>query len=1393
MIRRILASFLSMLLVLMLVLPNVGAESAKQLSPTAEKKITSKLLDEQRALKGTELDQQGSFERNQPNSKTFDAKQGLRSEELKIESTDGSDVTATVPENYVPSSDSQGTISVIVELQATPVKVFEAQSSKQKSYSAVKPQESVIKDEHLAFKSDAVAKLPVSITHEYSEVFNGFALTIPANQVKELLTIKGVKAVYPDKTVYATDEDSVSVMMDRSAPHIGAPVAWDLGIKGTGVKVGIIDTGMAKDHPDLAPAIAQGDYWGYDFVNNDNDPSETTKKDYEEAKALDPSLPEVNDKGRPYWTSHGSHVGGTVAGRGVGVNGQQGITGVAPEASLYAYKVLGPYGSGSSSNVIAAIDRSVKDGMEVINLSLGSESNNQQAADSVALNNAMTAGVMVVVSAGNSGPGDATMTDPGTSELALTVGASKPPLATPIMKVEEISGSQYYMDSFDKSTGIENLTGRYELVDVGLGKAEDYAGIDMSGKIAFIKRGEIAFTDKALNAIQSGAIGAVVYNNSPETLESGTLGTVDVTIPIYTLSGTYGESIKAAMSTQTLHTSFSTTIESDIMASFSSRGPAKPSYAIKPDISAPGIGIVSSVPDYEGWYESNNGTSMAAPHMAGAAALIKQKYPTLNTYEIKSLLMNNTVKMNDRNGNRYTHMDQGAGRVALDHVLQAKAVATVEESTSAVSGGADTTYYTGGVSFGYVAAGETASRNIEVKDIVGSGSNYSVDVKWYNEAPGNLNSSMAQVHVPAGSSDSFSVQLDVAADAAEARYEGEIILTETGGHVIQLPVAVYVGTMTQTDPVTNLALTPDIFSPNSDGIQDKSDITFNVTESLGYFSLDIYDASSKWIGTLVEQGINPGSYALRGWNGSGLPDGMYLMVPWAGSSSTTAVPLESQLALFIIDNGAPAVNLNDPKITIDEASMTGSIAGQVTSDLLIDLLVKPGDFTMDEMIGVAALYQDEAGWQQVDGMIENNGNFKIDVPIKLGDNIFEVYVYDAAGNGLIVPADVVNYNFASDPVLTVSPLTLSLEEGTTQQLSVLYKDGAGDEQDVAASASYSVKNPELLTVTNGLVTALQAGTTQIEVAYENLTTTVDVTVTKKPIVEQLIVTPANVTLKIGESQQLQVTYIGKDGKAKDVTRLATFKSKDTRTAIVILDRVIGVKEGTTQVEVSYNQLKSNAQVTVRNWFNLPVSKPKLIATPDQLQLRAGESQKLNVIYKGEDGKDTDVSELATYHVKDQDKVAVVNGVVTAVAAGDTKIDITYSNLKVTVHVKVKNPAIQPQLTVAPESLFLKTGEWKDLKVLYTDEDGKTSDVTVFAKYEVKNSKVAVASFGKVIALKEGTTQIAISYKQLNANVDVSVKGWFNSSSEIDAADEIETADVNPSVEASTTQKESEQQ
>lgn len=930
------------------------------------------------------------------------------------------------PQNYVPASDSSTTISVIVELHAEPLAPFNAKV-KQGLMKANVNQKSIIDREQASFKTALSKSVNAKIHRTYEQVFNGFALEIAANKVDQLLKLPGVKAVYPDNEVVATAIDKEGVlnnyvpMMDRSAPHIGADHLWNQGITGTGIKVGVLDTGIDYLHPDLAAAYKGG----WDFVDNDNDPYETTPIDWQNAP---PGTPPQDADGRNYWTDHGSHVSGIIAGRGIADGGTKGV---APGADIYAYRVLGPYGSGSNSGVIAAIERSVIDGMDVINLSLGSKSNNQYAADSVALNNTMLAGVVVAVSAGNSGPNDGTLTDPATSEMAISVGNSFPPTQVPSISAVGLPTITGNMMEFTPNYE----EGQLEVVYVGLGKPGDFTGKDVTGKIALIQRGEISFREKSVNAQAAGAAVAIIFNNAVGNL-NGTMGEPGNYIPTFSLSQADGLLLKNKYDAEGAFTAqLGYVLEVDYMNDGSSRGPARPGYDIKPDVAAPGTGIVSTIAaygrdipdaDYSDAYAAFTGTSMAAPHIAGAAALLLDKHSGLSAFDVKSLIMNNAHKISDRNGNRYRHMDQGAGRVDLASSAVAKAVALVHETTDAVKSGSVTAYETGSLSFGYVGAGESVSKTITVKDIVGESSSYTISSKWYGNAGGSISTSTNQVAVGANGSSDFTLTLSVPANTTQSYYEGELVLTEAGGHELQLPIGFYVGVPVVVDPVTEFKITPDIFSPNGDGEQDTSTITFALNEPAGYLSLDVYTWDIDWEGLVVETAnLGPGRYRVADWNGVidlwglGIPyllsDDIYIMVPWFGASAGSAEPIVEALTPFIVDKIAPSSSLNEPEIVVDSGSRKGMISGTIDGDLLIDLIDE--DILLNsisELFGAGVLYEENGEWVQVDGDVDDEGNFSIEVPLQEGDNRFEVYIYDAAGNGVVEPAHIVNYYFEDE-------------------------------------------------------------------------------------------------------------------------------------------------------------------------------------------------------------------------------------------------------------------------------------------------------------------------------------------------------------------------------------------
>ncbi|MCF7900845.1 S8 family serine peptidase [Candidatus Woesearchaeota archaeon] len=248
---------------------------------------------------------------------------------------------------------------------------------------------------------NGVIKNSNDIKNSYSVVFSGISVDLSEDEMNDVKSLSGVKSVYPDSEVHA--------ILDVSVPLIGANNVWNNYVDmqgnkltGKGVNVAIIDTGVDYTHSDLGGCIGatckvKG---GYDFINYDYDP--------------------IDDNG------HGTHVAATVAGDGV-------LKGVAPDANIYAYKVLSSEGSGSTSGVIDAIERSMdpnqdgdlSDHMNVISLSLGHDGGDPSTdASAIAIDNVVSAGVVAVIAAGNSGPSYSTVGCPGCADNALTVAAS---------------------------------------------------------------------------------------------------------------------------------------------------------------------------------------------------------------------------------------------------------------------------------------------------------------------------------------------------------------------------------------------------------------------------------------------------------------------------------------------------------------------------------------------------------------------------------------------------------------------------------------------------------------------------------------------------------------------------------------------------------------------------------------------------------------------------------------------------------------------------------------------------------------------------------------------------------------------------------------------------------
>lgn len=847
-----------------------------------------------------------------------------------------------------------GPTRVIVELSTEPVALAKGLSSIQgQSFSSsaeAKVEAQVQLEQQTFIRSLNTKNITHEISDQYSYAFNGVSMEIDGSKVEALLDIPGVLGVYPDLEVTVGPKGEVNPYMKDTGPFIGAPDVWDLGYTGKGIKVGVIDTGIDYAHPVLKDAYKGG----YDFVDNDNDPYETTPLDWEN----DPSNPpQVDDRGSTYWTDHGTHVAGTIGARDAG---EYGVVGIAPEADIYAYRVLGPYGSGYSSWVLGGIDRSVQDGMDVINLSLGNSRNDPDYVTSVALNNAALAGVTPVVASGNTGPNRWTVGSPGAAAFPITVGNSTGP------SDEMAATSHFFTDAELPGEPIENnegtvelgegptpsvtpdeqaeaqideaaqaastddtapsvnpeqdsnlvqsgdgaaeepatdqvpaesaedevapqaddaapvtvvdatyklelmawnlaedpevvLDGDFGLIYADLGKPEDFADKDVAGKIALIKRGELAFVEKIANAKAAGATGAIVFNQNPGPI-GVLLGDSFAFIPTFSMSKEDGDYIKSLLDANPdLKVNFTDFIKNrtagDEINDSSSRGPAKKTLDIKPDVVAPGTSILSSVPaygkdiagaDYSQSYDRLTGTSMASPHVAGLAALILEKHDDWTPFDVKVALMNNAKVLNTES---YDVTDQGAGRVQALQTIQAEALVKVLDKTSYQENGTskEQDNITGSINFGNFtgATAQTVQKKVKVEQIGDIGGRFEVEVTTTQSTPG-VAVTVDQSSFDLNGEKELVVTLQVPAGVSGVSEQQGYITFKNETRTYSVPYVAYFNLEMTGVKYTKVYSENEDYLPhfplNEQGELDELNIGFEFYNPMGIVIVDLYDS-----------------------------------------------------------------------------------------------------------------------------------------------------------------------------------------------------------------------------------------------------------------------------------------------------------------------------------------------------------------------------------------------------------------------------------------------------------------------------------------------------------------------------------------------------------------------
>ncbi|MEH6936749.1 InlB B-repeat-containing protein [Bacillus sp. JJ664] len=775
---------------------------------------------------------------------------------------------------------SQKNINVIVQFKQDPAKIQLIKQSLAKGGARVNSQafassysdaQKKVEDSHAKFKrfvneqpkteiiGGKSVKTGISITREFSDAFNGAAVTLPAKMIEKIAENPEVASIW-SQVEYAADEGSTSTAVEVSAsgkPTTGLSLLGldklqaegHTGIIKSGpragqkIKVGVLDTGIDYNHPDLK-AVYKG---GHDLVNNegfdangnikyvdDNDPMETTYEDWVNAKANPDAYGPPPADYKQYITSHGTHVSGTIAANTTNNNDVYSANGVAPDVDLYGYRVLGPGGRGTSDSVLNGIDQAVKDDMDVINLSLGANINDPLYPTSIAINNATLTGVVCDVAAGNAGPGAATVGSPGTSALAITVGASTIPGDIAVMTLTNGSAS-YQARLFGKTfaQADDAFNGQtFPIVDVGLGSAEDYNGLNLSGKIALVKRGGEYLSTKMANAHKAGVAGMIIWNNNDEAENQGYitngLGVSMDNVYSVSLTQALGQALSDAIykDPKSATISFPTTLDApvtkkgDELANFSSTGPVK-DWTIKPDVVAPGVDISSTVPydvwepqdgvsvenrDYKYAYELMSGTSMATPHVAGISALILAANPEYTPADVKTALMNTARDINI-DSKTYSVYQVGAGRVDPARAIKEKVKIQIFEKTFAVDSDTnalgEVDSLTGSMYFGFKGRGEGAtngsddvisSKDFNVTNQGTSSKTFKVSTQFISSkfagsnkvGPGTGNdvkidftaggSNVTSINVEGGSTVNATAKITVPSNSLDGIYEGYINL-----------------------------------------------------------------------------------------------------------------------------------------------------------------------------------------------------------------------------------------------------------------------------------------------------------------------------------------------------------------------------------------------------------------------------------------------------------------------------------------------------------------------------------------------------------------------------------------------------------------------------------------
>jgi subtilisin family serine protease len=596
---------------------------------------------------------------------------------------------------------------------------------------------------------------------------NGVRVRATATQIAQLRALPEVLSVARIERHVPDNSDSV--------PWIGTQKAWASGLTGKDVTIGIIDTGIDYTHANFGGSGDAADYETNDpnVVEPGTFPTGKVVGGYDFAGATynadDPESVPMEDEDPLDVNGHGSHVAGTAA--GIGVPGSIG-PGVAKDAKLYALKVFGDV-EGSTDLTSLAIewamdpngDGDMSDHLDVINMSLGGPLGSPDDPSSISANNAVATGIVVVASAGNENNVPYVTGSPAVAQRAISAAASTSGGRN--YARFEVTAPASLADTYPSEEGAGPV--RFEALSEVSGTLITAAPRDgcepltnrsaISGNLVLVIRGTCDFLVKYTNAQNAGARAIIVYNDgtAPDRIDPVVMGGLDdtITIPGLMISFTAGDALTNTTGVQVTIDTAPDPTRDDRISDFSSRGPGHGGSTFKPDLAAPGAGIVSTGVGTGTGASNLDGTSMAAPHVAGAAAVLLQKWPQAIPDAIKAMLQNSAVPANASGDTDVAR--QGVGVVRLDRALELTSYASP-----------------GGVSFGRInrVVPVVRTRNVKLRNLSDQRRVFQVAHKAGQTYPGVH--VQCPSHVVVGPKESGQFKMTLIFDPARAARQGVV-------------------------------------------------------------------------------------------------------------------------------------------------------------------------------------------------------------------------------------------------------------------------------------------------------------------------------------------------------------------------------------------------------------------------------------------------------------------------------------------------------------------------------------------------------------------------------------------------------------------------------------------